>query len=194
MKDKLVEDLTAARQIYDKDVRLGAVVAVDALIQHLEALGVDRKLWAPLVGLSGALGDAIVGVHNPHTAVEKPKAGPRRPIQDETSKAWAAAAVSLLTIAGDTLPQALRRVAPLIGMSPAELKNFRKRLTRDNGQQVRPELSKAYDTAIMTHKNDPDVAAIATALGKPIPSPRQAAEAAMETIVKLTAMPNKPAS
>lgn len=154
--DKLITDLTTARHIYAKDSRLGAAFAVDALVQHLEALGIDPQLRAPLVGLSGALVDATRGVHNDLIAVEKPRLdGPRRPIQEDISKAWAAAAVTLLTMAGDSLPQALNRVAPLVGMSSSELKNFRKRLTREGSEAARREVREIYNKAVAGRPNVP---------------------------------------
>lgn len=175
-EDLLLERLAQARHIYAQDVQIGAAHAVDAVINFLFDLDADPQLMAPLVGLSGGLVDAAMGISNPHVALAKHQGGPKTEIQESLAWACAAAAVTLFLEAGDTLPASARRVHVALGPTfpVSKLIEFRKRLTRGKST-VRPEAQENYRLFVTQMRGEGRLSA------------RQKAESVLQTLRNMVA-------
>ncbi|MCF6099822.1 hypothetical protein [Mesorhizobium muleiense] len=167
--------MTEARHIYAHDVQYGATFAVDAVVQYLQELDIDPQLCVPLIGLSGALVDAGMGITNPHVSLAKHEGGTKTPIQDSLTWGWAAAAVTLQLEAGETLPSAARRVHAILGnrFPVSKIIEYRKRLTRGKST-VREQSRSNYHTAIGSAHAEKQL------------SPRQRAEWTLTTLRNMT--------
>jgi hypothetical protein len=106
--------------------------ALSSVATYLREAGVKRKLYAPLLDLLGALGDASMGRHNPLTAPIPHKLGsPKTPIFARNRMVTASAVVTLwMQYAKWSGEKAYDEAAAAIHVTPKELKNYRKSLTR----------------------------------------------------------------
>jgi hypothetical protein len=179
----LLAALTAARLVYEKDVRSGAALALGAVFDFLDQTHVDPGLLTPLRGLHGALADAMAGIRNEHLELTKHRGGTKTPVEEAYAWGHAAATVTLLREAGAGLSDALSRVAKVMGQdsSPAKLKNFRKRLTRGD-TDVRTEAKEHYDFVIRESK------------AQHAASPKLRAEAALATLQMMLTRKGAPAT
>ena len=149
---QLVSDLENARAVFvgkDPDDahdgyrrRQGAVSALAAVINYLDAVGVQDELYVPLNELWGALVDAESGLSNPLTApsTHRHKGGTKTKHTYALDMAKAAAAVTLKCHSGEKLSDALAEVARKAGVGEKQLENFRKQVSSRRGNNAAKDL------------------------------------------------------
>lgn len=172
-KRELLQQLGEARAVYENDVQLGAALALDACIHFIDAVEGDLTLAVPLINLVSALGDAKRGKSNAHLALAKNE-GSKSTIQDAHLLGCAVAAISLCKDAGDTLPEAAKRVHAIVSSrwTTAFLIEFRKRLSR-GAVTVPAEARSNFEYFYRQTSKDPLVARL---------TPRQRADHAMAVL------------
>lgn len=152
--ETLKRELRAAREHFDKNPQEGATVALSALLEFVGEAVPDEQSHTPVVALLGAMIDASEGRGNPllKPAASSPNA-PRTFVADDVDIGRAAAVVTLLKDAGETLPDALRKVSRALGgsLDSEQLKDQRKRITRANDKHRANELAvRNYDAVLKT--------------------------------------------
>jgi hypothetical protein len=151
---RLIAALARARTIHDTHHQVGCAFSLRALIEFVRESQViegddEFRLLLPLELLFDALHDAERGVKNPILSVAKGSGGQRKSVTYETWAPFAAAAVTVLRKAGDSLDVALDKVSKATNVPKKRWEYLRERLSRSSGTNVR--MRQAYRRHIATH-------------------------------------------
>ena len=107
----LVDRLREAAKVYAGNNRLGAGKSLGAVINYFDEMGLPQDLGAPLFALLAALNDLENGKQPDMLKASSPPHRPPDEIVPQLVMAQAAAAMQLLTDAGDSNEVAARAVA-----------------------------------------------------------------------------------
>lgn len=113
--------------------RADAIRAIAATMKFFREIGMERRLYAPLLDLLGALIDADEGRANPIlTPLKKSTGTPKKLVRERYDWAAAAAAVTILKDdAKRRLGDAVYEVSRSTGIDAKELGEFRKNILRE---------------------------------------------------------------
>jgi len=147
----LREWLAGATKLAKTDERKGVVEALIIISHYLKSQGIEPDLLALIDNLAIALRDLDTG--NQPEILTKLNIAPTMKVEEAERKAIAAAAISLAPPRSDLRRKVVARAARLLGVTEAELKNFRANLVKGHNKSAFALM--IYRLSVNRHRDDP---------------------------------------